>query len=306
MTRRKKKALVTNLWCWAFVSVTLIFYILFQGYPIICSVYYSLHDWSGMTSNMRYVGLGNFSKLIKDSMFWSAFANSFKYMFAMVPLEVLVSLFYACLLNNPKLRGKTFYRACLFLPVVITAAVAGIVMSFIFSTNGILNFILMKIGLMDRALNWIGDAKLAVVAVILVSLWKDVGTYMLYWLAALQGVSKDIIEASWIDGAGPLKTFWYVTLPVIAPTAGVIVILCTINSLKAFDIIQTLTGGGPFYKTDVIATYIYKMAFTADIGMPRFGYASAASITFGTVVIIIGVILNLIKGKLQKKGEMRK
>ncbi len=304
MALRKKKALITNLWCWAFVSLTLIFYILFQGYPIICSVYYSLHDWSGMTSDMRFTGIANYRMLMKDAMFWSAFANSFKYMLAMVPLEVSVSLLYACLLNNARLKGRTFYRACLFIPVVITAAVAGIVMSFIFSTNGVINYILIKAHLMDKAVNWIGNARLAVVAVILVSLWKDVGTYMLYWLAALQGVSRDIIEASWLDGAGSFKTFWYVTLPVIAPTAGVIVILCTINSLKAFDIIQTLTGGGPFYATDVIATYIYKMAFTADIGMPRFGYASAASITFGFVVIIIGVILNLIKGNLQKKGEM--
>ncbi len=304
MTLRKKKALITNLWCWAFISLTLIFYVLFQGYPIICSVYYSMQDWSGMTTDMKFVGFSNYKALIKDSMFWSAFGNSFKYMMAMVPLEVSVSLLYACLLNSPKLKGRTFYRACLFIPVVITAAVAGIVMSFIFSTNGIINYILIKAHLMEKAVNWIGNAKLAVAAVIIVSLWKDVGTYMLYWLAALQGVSKDIIEASWLDGAGSFKTFWYVTLPVIAPTAGVIVILCTINSLKAFDIIQTLTGGGPFYATDVIATYIYKMAFTADIGMPRFGYASAASITFGFVVIIIGVILNLIKGNLQKKGEM--
>ncbi len=304
MSLRKKKTLITNLWCWAFVSLTLIFYILFQGYPILCSVYYSLHDWSGMTADMRFVGLDNYRNLMKDSMFWSAFANSFKYMLAVVPLEVVVSLLYACLLNSPKLRGKTVYRACLFIPVVITAAVAGIVMSFVFSTNGMVNFILTRLHLMDKAVNWIGNAKLAVVAVVLVSVWKDVGTYMLYWLAALQGVSKDIIEAAWLDGAGSFKTFRYVTLPVIAPTAGVIVILCTINSLKAFDIIQTLTGGGPFFATDVIATYIYKMAFTAEIGMPRFGYASAASISFGVVVIVIGVILNLVKGNLQRKGEM--
>ncbi len=304
MSLRKKKTLITNLWCWAFVSLTLIFYILVLGYPILCSVYYSLHDWSGMTADMRFVGLDNYRNLMKDSMFWSAFANSFKYMLAVVPLEVAVSLLYACLLNSSKLKGKTVYRACLFIPVVITAAVAGIVMSFVFSTNGMVNFILTRLHLMDKAVNWIGNAKLAVVAVVLVSVWKDVGTYMLYWLAALQGVSKDIIEAAWLDGAGSFKTFRYVTLPVIAPTAGVIVILCTINSLKAFDIIQTLTGGGPFFATDVIATYIYKMAFTAEIGMPRFGYASAASISFGVVVIIIGVILNLVKGNLQRKGEM--
>lgn len=305
MTIKKKKKLITNLWCWAFVSLTLIFYILFQGYPIICSVYYSLHDWSGMTSDMKYVGLENFKNLFKDKMFWSAFANSFKYMLAVVPLEVGISMLFACLLNSPKLKGKTFYRACLFLPVVITAAVAGIVMSFIFSANGMINYIFTSLHIFKKAVNWIGNAKLAVVAVVLVSLWKDVGIYMLYWLAALQGVSKDILEAAELDGASAFKTFFLVTLPVIAPTAGVIVILCTINSLKAFDIIQTLTGGGPFYATDVIATYIYKMAFTADIGMPRFGYASAASITFGFVVIIIGVVLNLIKGKLQKNGGDR-
>ncbi|MFR2849676.1 MAG: carbohydrate ABC transporter permease, partial [Hungatella hathewayi] len=103
------------------------------------------------------------------------------------------------------------------------------------------------------------------------------------------------------DGAGRGKTFYYVVLPMIAPTAGIIAILCTLNSLKVFDIVQTMTGGGPYYATDVIGTFVYRTAFSSTIGMPRIGYASAATILFGVVVIVMGLVLNWVKSFLQKK-----
>ena len=288
-----------NLWCWAFVSLTLIFYLLFQGYPILCSVYYSLFNWSGMTSNMTYVGLDNYKTLLGDSLFWGAFKNSFRYMIMVVPLEVVISLVFAYLLNDSKLKGRTAYRVSLFVPVVVTASIVGIVMVFIWSSNGIINHALSSLSLISKNINWLGNKNYAMTTVVIVSVWKDMGTYMIYWLAALQGVPDDVIEAASIDGATRTKTFFKVVIPIIAPTAGIILILCTINSLKAFDLIQTLTGGGPFYATDVIATFVYRTAFTSEMGLPRFGYASAAATAFGIVVIIIGAVLNSIKGKLQ-------
>ncbi len=297
---QRKKWIQLNAWCWAFVALTLIFYILFQGYPILCSIWYSLHNWSGMTTDMTFVGLANYKELLKDSLFWGAFKNSFKYMFMAVPAEVIVSLLFAYLLNNEKLRGRTVYRVCLFLPVVITASIVGIVMVFIWSTQGIVDYVLTSTGIIKQAINWLGDARYAMPTVVIVSVWKDVGTYMLYWLAALQGVSKDVVEAATIDGASRRQIFFRVTMPIIAPTAGIILILCTINSLKVFDLVQTLTGGGPFYSTDVIATFVYSSAFTSQIGLPRFGYASAAATLFGFVIIVLGVVLNMIKARLQK------
>ena len=288
-----------NAWCWAFVIMTLVFYVLFQGYPIICSFYYSLHNWSGMTSDMTYIGLQNYKQLFGEKMFWNAFQNSFKYMLMVVPAEVLVSLIFAYLLNDAKLKGRTFYRVCLFLPVVITASVVGIVMIFIFSTQGIVNYALVSTGIIGKAINWLGNAKYAMPTVVAVAVWKDMGTYMIYWLAALAAVPQDIVEASAIDGATKPKTFFHVTLPNIAPTAGIILILCTINSLKVFDLMQTLTGGGPFYSTDVIATYVYRTAFTSELGLPRFGFASAAATLFGLIIIVLGLVLNAIKSRLQ-------
>ncbi len=297
---QQKNWIKMNLWCWGFVSLTLIFYLLFQGYPILCSIYYSLFNWSGMTSSMTYVGLENYQNLLKDNVFWGAFRNSFRYMIMVVPLEVVISLFFAYLLNDEKLKARTAYRVSLFVPVVVTASIVGIVMIFIWSSNGIINYALKSLHLIDKNINWLGNAKYAMRTVVFVSVWKDMGTYMIYWLAALQGVPADVMEAASVDGATRSKTFFKVVVPMIAPTAGIILILCTINSLKAFDLIQTLTGGGPFFATDVIATFVYRTAFTSDMGLPRFGYASAAATMFGFVVIIIGAVLNALKGKLQK------
>ena len=297
---QQKNWIKMNLWCWGFVSLTLIFYLLFQGYPILCSIYYSLFNWSGMTSSMTYVGLENYQNLLKDNVFWGAFRNSFRYMIMVVPLEVGISLFFAYLLNDEKLKARTAYRVSLFVPVVVTASIVGIVMIFIWSSNGIINYALKSLHLIDKNINWLGNAKYAMRTVVFVSVWKDMGTYMIYWLAALQGVPADVMEAASVDGATRSKTFFKVVVPMIAPTAGIILILCTINSLKAFDLIQTLTGGGPFFATDVIATFVYRTAFTSDMGLPRFGYASAAATMFGFVVIIIGAVLNALKGKLQK------
>ena len=132
---QQKNWIKLNLWCWAFVAMTLIFYLLFQGYPILCSVYYSLFNWSGMTSDMTYIGLENYKNMLNDKLFWGAFANSFRYMIMVVPLEVVISLFFAFLLNDEKLRARTVYRVSLFTPVVVTASVVGIVLNAILPGN---------------------------------------------------------------------------------------------------------------------------------------------------------------------------
>ena len=191
----------------------------------------------------------------------------------LVPLELMVSLLLAYLLNNERMKGRTIYRTIWFLPVITTSAVVGIIMVFIWSENGPLNELLLSLRLLKTPVNFLGSSKYALGTVIVISIWKDCGTYMIYWLAGLQSVSKDLYEAAALDGASGVKTFYYVVMPLIAPTAGIIAILCTLNSLKVFDIVQTMTGGGPYYATDVIGTFVYRTAFTSTLGMPRVGYA---------------------------------
>lgn len=298
--KRKLERLKLDAWCWLFMSLAVGFYILFQGYPILCSIQYSFLDWSGMTSNAVFVGLANYRELLQDELFWNAFLNSFKYMLMIVPLELAVSLFLAYMLDNEKMKARSVYRTMYFVPVITTASVVGIIMIFILGVQGPVNHALTAMHILDAPVNFLGNAKYALPTLVIISLWKDCGTYMIYWLAGLQGVSKDVYEAATIDGANRRQTFFYIVLPLIAPTGGIIAILCAINSLKVFDIIKTMTEGGPYYATDVIATYVYRNAFSSEIGMPRLGYASAAALFFGIAVIVIGLGLNEVKSRLSK------
>lgn len=205
------------------------------------------------------------------------------------------------MLNDEKMKGRSVYRTMYFIPVITTASVVGIIMIFILGVQGPINHALVALGIIDDPINFLGNAKYALPTLVIISLWKDCGTYMIYWLAGLQGVPKDIYEAATLDGANRRQTFFKIVLPLIAPTAGIIAILCAVNSLKVFDIVKTMTEGGPFYATDVIATYVYRTAFSSEIGMPRLGYASAAALFFGGTVIVIGLVLNVVKGRLSKR-----
>jgi ABC-type sugar transport system permease subunit len=179
---RFKRKLKLNLWCWMFMSLAVGFYILFQGYPIICSIQYSLLDWSGMTSNATFIGLQNYKELMHDELFWNAFINSFKYMVMIVPLELAVSLFLAYLLNDEKMKGRGLYRTMYFVPVVTTASVVGIIMIFILGVQGPVNHLLVTLHILKNPINFLGNAKYALPTLVIISLWKDCGTYMIYWL----------------------------------------------------------------------------------------------------------------------------
>ena len=285
-----------------FMLPTLILYILFQGYPIITSAWYSLLDWSGMTMNATFVGLGNFKELLQDPLFFNSVGNSFKYMLLSVPIQLVLSLVIAYILTSIIKKGATVFRTMYFIPVVTTASIVGIIMIFIFGGTDPVNQVLSMMGI--DTINFLGDAKTAMFTVVLIGVWKDLGTYMIYWIAALQSVPQDVYEAAKIDGAGKFRTFTDVVFPLILPIGGVITVLCVIGSLKVFDIVQTMTNGGPYFATDVVATFVYRTAYSSTTGSPRLGYASAAALMFGLMVVVIGIVLNLVKGYFNKKRNV--
>lgn len=299
---RKRNELRIGIWCWIFMIPAVVLYIMFQGYPICVSIFYSTLDWSGMTSSAAFVGMDNFKQLLRDKYFLNAVLNSFKYMLLCVPIQLVVSLALAYIFNSVIKKGATVFRTIFFLPVITTASIVGIIMMFIFGGTGSLNQLLSLVGI--KSMNWLGNAGTAMGVVVLVGVWKDVGTYMIYWLAALQSVPQDVYEAAMIDGAAKWQIFSKVVFPLILPTGGVIAVLCIISSLKVFDLIQTMTNGGPFYATDVAATFVYRTAYSSSSGMPRLGYASAAAMTFGLIVVGIGVIGNSVKTALAAKRNV--
>ncbi|MBE5038763.1 sugar ABC transporter permease [Subdoligranulum sp. DSM 109015] len=293
--RRRKQF----FWCWLFVLPTTLFYAAFQAWPILSSIYYSTLDWSGISSKKNFVGLANFAELFKDQWFWNAFANSFKYMVFSVPPLIIISLLLALIVNEKTLRFRGAFRTLFFLPVITTASIVGIIMQFIWSPTGAINALLDLLG-NTRAVNFLGQAATALPTVAFIGVWKDVGIYMIYWLAALQSVPQDVVEAAEIDGANKRQVFRFITLPIILPIGAVITLLAVINSLKVFDIVQTMTGGGPYFATDVMGTFVYRTAYESSVGMPRLGYASAAAMLFGITIIVIGVVLNALKNVISK------
>lgn len=293
--RRRKQF----FWCWLFVLPTTLFYAAFQAWPILSSIYYSTLDWSGISSKKTFVGLANFAELFKDQWFWNAFANSFKYMVFSVPPLIIISLLLALIVNEKTLRFRGAFRTLFFLPVITTASIVGIIMQFIWSPTGAINALLDLLG-NTRAVNFLGQAATALPTVAFIGVWKDVGIYMIYWLAALQSVPQDVVEAAEIDGANKWQVFRFITLPIILPIGAVITLLAIINSLKVFDIVQTMTGGGPYFATDVMGTFVYRTAYESSVGMPRLGYASAAAMLFGITIIVIGVALNALKNVISK------
>jgi multiple sugar transport system permease protein len=255
-----------------------------------------------MTVNYEWVGLSNYKELMLDGLYWNAFVNSFKYSIMVVPVEMVFSLIVAYVLNDFRFKGRSMYRTLFFLPVITTASIVGIIMIFIWSVQGPVNGMITNIS-GARAINFLGNQKTAMITVVLISVWKDCGTYMIYWLAGLQSISRDIYEAAEIDGAGKPRIFISIVLPLLMPIGGVIALLCAVNSLKVFDIIKTLTDGGPYYATDVVATYVYRTAFSSELGMPRLGYASSAAVLFGIIVITIGIVMNTAKSGIQRKTD---
>lgn len=307
ISKRKRaassKTTKTTLWCWLFIVPNLIFYGLFQGWPIIVNWYYSTLDWSGLSSNISFVGLQNFKDLIADPYFWKAYGNSFQFMAGAVPLLLVLGLLAAVVLNNPLLKLRNMYRTLIFLPVVTTASIIGIIMVYIWGSDGAVNFVLTKLHLIGKPINWLGDAHWAMFTVVVIYVWKNLGMNMIYWLAGLQSIPRDLYEAARVDGAGPAKTFFYITLPLLIPVGLVILLLNVAGALKVFDLVKTMTDGGPFFATDVVSTYIYRYAFSSEMGLPRLGYASAAGIFFAFSIVVIAIVQQIVQKSLGRAGK---
>lgn len=290
--RRKSRTAELNrrdVWIWLFLLPTIVLFGGYTVYPIVASYWYSLVEWNGFQAEMRFVGLDNYYAVFADPLFWNSFWLTILFMIAVVPIRVFGSLLLAMVLNSPKLPLSTLLRTAFFLPVVTTTAIIGVVMQFIFDpASGPVNLLLRQTGIAPMGLNFLGDPNLALWTTALVYVWKGFGITLIYWLAALQTIPRDLYEAARIDGAGAWSMFRHITLPLLVPFLVIITLLTVENTLQVFDLVLTMTGGGPYYATEVIEIYIYRWAFGASI--PQLGFASAAAVVFGLLVCGIGVI----------------
>ncbi|SCP97416.1 carbohydrate ABC transporter permease [Anaerobium acetethylicum] len=228
--------------------------------PVFYSLYISLFKWNGI-GDMQFTGLGNYVKLFTDDkIFAIAIKNNLIWIALTIIVTMSVSLALAVLLNN-QFRGRTFFRGFFYFPCVIAPIAVAIIWRWIYNPNvGFINQFFKTIGI-DYAQSWISDPKVSLFAIFAASLWQAVGQPMILFLAGLQSVSVDVLEAATIDGAGSVKKFLYVTVPLMKETFIIVIATLIVSAMKVFDVVQGLTAGGPANSTQMLSTYMYSQTF---------------------------------------------
>ncbi|MCK9547408.1 MAG: sugar ABC transporter permease [Sphaerochaeta sp.] len=283
-----------TFWIVAFLLPNTILYAMYTVYPAIATAWYSLLDWTAFQRSGFFYGLNNYIELIHDDLFHASMKATFKFMLIAVPLRFLMSLFLALLLTWRRCIGKTFFRTLLFLPVVTTGAIIGTIMKMIFDPKfGPINIVLNNMGLLPAGFGLLSNFSTSLGTSATIWSWKWMGMSLIYWIASLQSIPTELYEAATVDGASPLQAFRMITAPLLKPFAGVILILTVGDSLRVFDLMLTLTNGGPYFATEAIELFIYHTAFADRV--PRLGYASAAATVFASIFVVITLVQNFLK-----------
>jgi raffinose/stachyose/melibiose transport system permease protein len=269
-----------------FVLPALAIYLFYFIYPIPASTYYSLFKWNGISPRMQYLGLGNWAALAGDAIFWKSFLNNLILVVSSIVIQLPIGMALGLLVSST-LKGTRLLKLVYFIPLMLSEVAIGITWKFIFEPNyGLLNAFLRLIGLSFLASGWLGEPGLALGAVISTICWEFIPFYMVIFAAALAGISRELIEAAYIDGASASVTFFRITLPLLRSTVRTAAILSLTGSLKYFGLIYVMTEGGPDHATELLATYMYKQAFT-DFNM---GYGS----TVAVFMFLISFLLTLL------------
>ncbi|MEK3758447.1 sugar ABC transporter permease [Paenibacillus sp. FSL P4-0338] len=275
---------------WLFISPMLLGFTLLLLFPMGKALYMSLNDWP-LLGEHRFVGLENYKDIAVDPLFWKVFGNTAYFTLGLVPFNIVLALMLALLLSR-SLKGIGIFRTAIFVPVMTSLIVWSIVWKYMFATDsGLINQLLMLFNIKGAA--WLYDERLAMPAVIVTSVLKNVGLNMVLFIAAIQQVSRSLYEAAELDGAGKTKTFFNVTLPMITPTVFLTVVMTVIGSLKVFGQIYVMTQGGPSNSTKVLVYYIWEKAFK----LFQMGYASALAF----VLFFVVLILTLLQWQLRKR-----
>jgi multiple sugar transport system permease protein len=290
-------------WIYLFLAPSLILYGMYTIWPIIGTFWYSLLDWNGFQSRGSFTGLDNFEELFSDSLFWNSLSVTFLFLVIVLPIRFFLSLGVALLLNWKLFHFKSLFRVLIFIPVVTTSAIIGTTMNMFFDpSQGPVNIVLSALGLMKEQVFLLGNADTALMTAGLIWCWKWLGISLIYWIASLQSISDELYESAHMDGANALQSFIHITTPLLVPFGIIILILTVSDALRVFDLMLTLTKGGPFFRTEVIEIFIYRWAFGSSI--PRIGYASSAAIVFGLIFIVLTIVQYFIRKATQKAGGL--
>lgn len=280
---RKKRLSRLAPYLWVLPAV--IVYGIFKLVPLFSGIYMALLRWDGI-EDPRFIGLRNFEKILSDDLTLRVLANNAEYAVLTVAGKIVLSLFLALMLNQA-LRGRTFYRTSLFMPVVMSFVVIGILWRWLFNAQfGLINHLFEALGIGFLSQDWLGDTSIALKSLTLVDIWKWYGFHMVIFLAGLQSIPSELYEAAKIDGASVWQQFRHVTLPMLQPVMIVNVTISLMGAFNVFDIPYVMTEGGPANSTNVMALHIYLRGFK----FYRFGFSAALSYVLLTIVTLVAAL----------------
>lgn len=268
---------------WSFILPNFLGFALFTLVPVLAAFVLAFMNWDAYNPP-TFAGIKNFTRLFGDQNFHVALGNTLLYAIGHVPLTLVCALGLAILLNQ-KLRGIAFFRVAIFFPYITSLVAIAIVWNMLFDpVNGPINQFLHLLGIANPP-GWTSSTGWALPAVIITSVWRDMGYYMVLFLAGLQAIPQEYYEAAAMDGAGRWRTFWNITLPSLRPTTFLVLVLLSVSSFKVFDLIFVMTGGGPGRATLVLSQLIYQDGILNG----QFGYSSAISLVLFLIVLLVTV-----------------
>ena len=282
---------------WMYLAPATILIFIMSFWPIIQAVITSFK--TGSSANMQWANplTYNYTRMFQDAVFKRSIGNTFLYLIIEVPIMLVLAILQAQLLNNKHLKFKGLFRTCVFLPCATSLVSYALIFKSLFATQGLINTILVKLGILENNFNFLGTGWSAKIIIIVALIWRWTGYNMVFFLAGLQNIEYSVYEAAKIDGASGWRTFWSITVPLLRPTIVMTAIMSINGTLQLFDESVNLTKGGPANATITMSHYIYNGSFGE--GVANFGYASAMSV----IVFIMVAILAFINLKVGDKRD---
>jgi len=273
-----------NWAAYVFISPFYILYVIFGLFALIFSLYISFHSWDGL-SPMRWLGAQNYVELFNDQQFWNSIKVTFFLLLFDIPFKVLTPLVLAVMLNSHLVKAKSFFRGGYYLPQVTSSVVVATMFAYFFNRDtGFVNYALSLVGI--GPINWLHDKFWAKICLVLLSAWQSQGWHMVVYLAGLQGIPVEVIEAAIVDGANRRQIFFKITMPLLQPMVIFTAIIATISGLQRFAEPFLLTNGGPQYATTTMILYLYQKAFSSF----RLGYASALGYILFAMIFVFSLL----------------
>lgn len=282
---------------WVYLTPATLLIVIMSFYPIIQAVFTSLK--TGSSANMQWAEpiIYNYTRMFQDKLFMRSVRNTFLYLIVEVPIMLILAILLAQLLNNKDLKFRGFFRTCVFLPCATALVSYALIFKSLFATQGLMNSILVNLGILSENYNFLGTTISARIIIIIALIWRWTGYNMVFFLAGLQNIEYSVYEAAKIDGANGWQTFWRITVPLLKPTIVMTAIMSINGTLQLFDESMNLTSGGPANSTITMSHYIYNNSFGQ--GVANFGYASAMSF----FVFILVAVLSAINMKVGDKRD---